>query len=96
MTGLSNREERLNRFARNAKWPLEDKLKELGVDYRKALLPLRPFIVVDRTCTRADPPMRAGLAWRSVSYRTVTQRDWGAGRWPGRYGMRCSTPSMRW
>jgi hypothetical protein len=42
MTGLSNREERLNLFARNAKWPLEDKLKELGVGYRKALLPPAP------------------------------------------------------
>lgn len=48
MTGLSNREERLNRFAKKAPWLLKDKLREVGVEYVKARLPLRPFIVVDR------------------------------------------------
>jgi hypothetical protein len=30
MTGLSNREELLNSFARKAPWLLEDRLRELG------------------------------------------------------------------
>ena len=47
MTGLSNREELLNSFARKAPWLLEDKLKELGVQYSKARVPLRPHVVVD-------------------------------------------------
>lgn len=40
MTGLSNREELLNRFARKAPWLLEDRLKQAGVEYSKALIPL--------------------------------------------------------
>lgn len=47
MTGLSNREEFFNRFSKKAPWLLEDRLKQLGVDYQKARLPLRPFVVVD-------------------------------------------------
>jgi putative intracellular protease/amidase len=47
MTGLSNREELLNSFARKAPWLLEDRLKELGVQYSKARVPLRPHVVVD-------------------------------------------------
>lgn len=47
MTGLSNREELFNRFAKKAPWLLEDKLKELGIKYSKAKLPLKSFVVVD-------------------------------------------------
>lgn len=47
MTGLSNREELLNSFAKKGPWLLEDKLKEMGVDYDKGLIPLRPHVVVD-------------------------------------------------
>ncbi|WP_345750977.1 type 1 glutamine amidotransferase domain-containing protein [Microbacterium rhizophilus] len=47
MTGLSNREERLNAFARKAPWLLEDKLREIGVDYSKGPIPLLPYVVVD-------------------------------------------------
>ncbi|WP_017614921.1 type 1 glutamine amidotransferase domain-containing protein [Nocardiopsis salina] len=47
MTGLSNREELFNRFAKKAPWLLEDRLKEAGVEYSKGRIPLRPHVVVD-------------------------------------------------
>jgi putative intracellular protease/amidase len=68
MTGLSNREELLNSFARKAPWLLEDKLNELGVNYSKARLPLRPFIVVDQTLyTGQNPQSSEKLAKRLVA-----------------------------
>lgn len=48
MTGLSNREELLNSFAKKAPRLLEDRLKALGVACTKAILSLRPHIEVDR------------------------------------------------
>jgi len=68
MTGLSNREELLNRFAKKAPWLLEDKLKEIGVDYSKARLPLRPHIVIDRNLyTGQNPQSSEKLAERLVA-----------------------------
>ncbi|TQM33493.1 type 1 glutamine amidotransferase domain-containing protein [Nocardia bhagyanarayanae] len=68
MTGLSNREELLNRFARKAPWLLEDRLKEAGVEYSKALIPLRPHIVVDRNLyTGQNPQSSEELAERLVA-----------------------------
>lgn len=68
MTGLSNREELLNSFARKAPWLLEDKLKEAGVDYSKALLPLRPHVVVDGNLyTGQNPQSSEKLAERLVA-----------------------------
>lgn len=68
MTGLSNREELLNRFAKKAPWLLEDRLKESGVDYRKGRLPLRPFVVVDRNLyTGQNPQSSQKLAERLVA-----------------------------
>ncbi|MQY29579.1 type 1 glutamine amidotransferase domain-containing protein [Nocardia aurantia] len=68
MTGLSNREELLNRFARKAPWLLEDKLKEAGVDYSKARIPLRPHLVVDRNLyTGQNPQSSEKLAERLVA-----------------------------
>ncbi|WP_067844413.1 type 1 glutamine amidotransferase domain-containing protein [Nocardia lijiangensis] len=68
MTGLSNREELFNRFARKAPWLLEDKLKEAGVEYSKARIPLRPFIVVDRNLyTGQNPQSSEELAGRLVA-----------------------------
>lgn len=65
MTGLSNREELLNRFARKAPWLLEDKLKEAGVDYSKGLIPLRPHVVVDGNLyTGQNPQSSEELAGR--------------------------------
>ena len=68
MTGLSNREELLNRFAKKAPWLLEDKLKETGVEYSKALIPLRPYIVVDRNLyTGQNPQSSEKLAQRLIA-----------------------------
>lgn len=47
MTGLSDREELVNSFAKKAPWLLEDKVKSLGVDYDKNLIPFTPHVVVD-------------------------------------------------
>jgi putative intracellular protease/amidase len=67
MTGLSNREELLNRFAKKAPWLLEDKLKEAGVDYSKGF-PLRPHIVVDGNLyTGQNPQSSEQLAKRLVA-----------------------------
>ncbi|MFF0454341.1 type 1 glutamine amidotransferase domain-containing protein [Nocardia africana] len=68
MTGLSNREELLNRFAKKAPWLLEDKLKETGVEYSKALIPLRPYVVVDRNLyTGQNPQSSEKLAQRLLA-----------------------------
>jgi putative intracellular protease/amidase len=67
MTGLSNREELLNRFAKKAPWLLEDKLKEAGVDYSKGF-PLRPYTVVDGNLyTGQNPQSSEKLAVRLVA-----------------------------
>lgn len=67
MTGLSNREELLNRFAKKALWLLEDKLKEAGVDYSKGF-PLRPHVVVDGNLyTGQNPQSSEKLAQRLVT-----------------------------
>lgn len=47
LTGLSNREELVNSFAKKAPWLLEGRLKEIGTDYDKALIPFRPHVVQD-------------------------------------------------
>ena len=68
MTGLSNREELLNSFARKAPWLLQDKLKELGVNYDKGPIPLRPHIVVDQNLyTGQNPQSSKKLAERLVA-----------------------------
>lgn len=68
MTGLSNREELLNSFAKKAPWLLEDRLKELGVIYTKARLPLRPHVEVDRRLYTGQNPMSSeALAERLVA-----------------------------
>lgn len=68
MTGLSNVEERFNSFAWKAKWLLEDRLVEAGVDYQKALIPLRPFVVVDRNLyTGQNPASAEALAERLIA-----------------------------
>jgi putative intracellular protease/amidase len=68
MTGLSNTEERLNRFARKASWLLQDRLVEFGAIYRKGRLPLRPFLVVDRNLyTGQNPASSAMLAHKLVA-----------------------------
>lgn len=67
MTGLSNREELLNRFAKKAPWLLEDKLKDAGVGYSKGF-PLRPHVVVDGNLyTGQNPQSSEKLAQRLVT-----------------------------
>jgi Histidine kinase-, DNA gyrase B-, and HSP90-like ATPase/DJ-1/PfpI family len=67
MTGLSNREELLNRFAKKAPWLLQDKLKEAGVVYSKGF-PLRPHTVVDGNLyTGQNPQSSEKLAERLVA-----------------------------
>lgn len=79
MTGLSNREELLNRFARKAPWLLEDRLKEAGVEYSKGLIPLRPHIVVDGGLyTGQNPQSSEKLAERLVA--DITAASSGVGR----------------
>lgn len=68
MTGLSNREELFNSFAKKAPWLLEDKLKELGVNYSKGKLPLRPYVVVDGNLyTGQNPQSSEKLAERILA-----------------------------
>jgi putative intracellular protease/amidase len=68
MTALSNTEERLNPFARKAKWLLQDRLIESGAIYRKGRLPLRPFLQIDRNLyTGQNPASSAMLAHKLVA-----------------------------
>ncbi|MGW2169311.1 type 1 glutamine amidotransferase domain-containing protein [Streptomyces sp. NPDC001705] len=63
MTGLSNTEERLNTFSRKAKWLLQDRMVEAGVEYDKGRVPLRPHVVVDGNLyTGQNPQSAAALA----------------------------------
>ncbi|MGK4218744.1 type 1 glutamine amidotransferase domain-containing protein [Kocuria marina] len=59
MTGLSNVEEKLNTFGWKAKWYLQDALQEAGIDYRKGVLPLRPFVEVDGALYTGQNPQSA-------------------------------------
>ena len=76
MTGLSNVEERLNTFGWKAPWYLEDRLKAHGADYSKALLPLRPHVVVDRNLyTGQNPFSSEELAEKIVADVTGAARQ---------------------
>lgn len=65
MTGLSNREEKLNPFARKATWLLEDRLEDAGADYSKGL-PLRPHVVHDRNLYTGQNPQSSTKLTRQV------------------------------
>lgn len=68
MTGFSNAEEELNGLAAKAKWLLQDKLEESGVQYEKATLPLHPYVVVDRhVYTGQNPQSSEDLADRVIA-----------------------------
>lgn len=68
MTGFSNLEERANPFAWKARWLLEDRLRLAGVDYSRALLPMRPHVVVDGALYSGQNPASATpLAERLVA-----------------------------
>ena len=58
LTGLSNAEEIQNGLADRAKWLLQDRLVELGVDYREGE-PYQPHVEVDRTLFTGQNPASA-------------------------------------
>jgi putative intracellular protease/amidase len=58
LTGLSNAEEIQNGLADRAKWLLQDRLVELGLDYR-AGEPYQPHLEVDRTLYTGQNPASA-------------------------------------
>ena len=58
LTGLSNAEETLNGLADRAKWLLQDRLVELGVDYREGE-PYQPHVEVDRNLYTGQNPNSA-------------------------------------
>ena len=60
MTGFSDAEEKLNPAARKAKWTLETQLKRNGVEYSKALVPMRPYVVVDGNLYTGQNPASSG------------------------------------
>lgn len=68
MTGLSNREESVNKFARKAKWLLQDRLVEQGARYEKGPVPFGPFVTSDRNLFTGQNPTSSGaLARRLVA-----------------------------
>lgn len=68
MTGLSTVEEKLNPFGWKAQWYLQDALEEAGIEYRKGLLPLRPFVEVDGMLyTGQNPQSAVALAERILA-----------------------------
>ncbi len=68
MTGLSNREESFNRFARRAPWLLEDELVSRGARYVKGAVPLRPYVAVDRNVyTGQNPASSVPLTRRLIA-----------------------------
>jgi putative intracellular protease/amidase len=58
LTGLTNAEEIMNGLADRAKWLLQDRLVELGVDFREGE-PFQPHIEVDRTLYTGQNPASA-------------------------------------
>ncbi len=67
MTGFSNAEEQAGGLADKARWLLEDRMVELGVDYGKADEPFASHVVVDGTLyTGQNPASSEELARRIV------------------------------
>jgi putative intracellular protease/amidase len=58
LTGLSNAEEIQNGLADRAKWLLQDRLVELGADYREGE-PYQPHVEMDRTLFTGQNPASA-------------------------------------
>ena len=75
LTSLSNAEERLNGLADRARWLLEDRLVELGVEYR-AGEPFAPHVEVDRNLyTGQNPASAVPLAKEVLGALKRTQQD---------------------
>lgn len=60
VTGFSNAEETLVFRSNNIPYTLEDKLKELGADYHKALIPFASHIESDGLLITGQNPLSAG------------------------------------
>lgn len=62
-TGFTNLEERLIRLVSAVPFLLEDKMKERGAQYKKALLPFIPYVEVsDRLVTGQNPQSAKSVA----------------------------------
>ena len=80
MTGFSNAEEQAGGLAEKAKWLLEDRMVELGVDYDKAEEPFASHVVVDGALyTGQNPASSEELAQRIVKDLTEANSPEGAG-----------------
>ena len=67
MTAFSDLEEKLNLFARKAKWTVQAQLEHGGVRYEKARFPMQPHVVVDGALyTGQNPQSSAPLTERLV------------------------------
>lgn len=66
MTAFSNSEERLTRIAPRMPWMLEDRLRTVGVEYSRAILPFRPHVVADRNVYSGQNPQSSGHLARRV------------------------------
>ncbi|WP_233530633.1 type 1 glutamine amidotransferase domain-containing protein [Gelidibacter salicanalis] len=60
VTGFSNAEETLVMRSNNIPYTLEDKLKELGADYHKALIPFASHVESDGLLLTGQNPLSAG------------------------------------
>lgn len=60
LTGFSNVEETLALRRDNIPWELETRLKELGADYRKAIVPFAPHVEEDGLFITGQNPLAAG------------------------------------
>lgn len=60
VTGFSNAEEKLALRSNNIPYTLEDKLKALGADYHKALLPFTSHVETDGLLITGQNPLSAG------------------------------------
>ncbi|MDO5031454.1 type 1 glutamine amidotransferase domain-containing protein [Corynebacterium sp.] len=65
MTGLSNQEENSNEFASQAKWLLEDRLKEEGAEYSQGK-PFESHVVRDRHLFTGENPQSSEDLARAV------------------------------
>lgn len=59
MTGFSDMEEKLNTFSSKVPWFLETEMKNAGVEYSKALLPLKSHVVRDGNLFSGQNPASA-------------------------------------
>ncbi len=59
LTGFSNAEEKVNKFAKEAPWLLESELEKKGADYKKGHIPFVPYVISDRNLYTGQNPASA-------------------------------------